>query len=298
MAFNRVRLRCFLLCLLLALDFYPTASQQQLRRSLLFNHETSSEVDCLYHRSDVQFEDGQTLREDVCEVDGELYNLPKGLLEAYESELYSGLTRIHIKPATLQGNANIDEANHIVITPTSTTTIHNGFLAERVRVKKVKTMGRIKVIAVRVTSKDANVTLTRDEISNSMFGNPVSLASQMNACSAGALTLLPGVPGGVGDLEIDVNTQGVASKNLEMLLRTEFIKKFGSEDQFDHILYCMPKGTSSNFNNWIAYAYRETKFSYYNDIWAGSLTSKLHEIGHNMVRIFVVCCNAARFTIV
>jgi hypothetical protein len=152
-------------------------------------------------------------------------------------------------------------------------------------VQQQTAMGNLTVIAVRVTSNDAEVSLSREELSNSMgFGSSasnVTLASQLNACSAGALTLVPGIEGGVGELVIPVNTRGVPTKNLETLLRNEFVLTFGSEDDFDHILFCMPNGTSTQLNNWIAYAYRDTKFSYYNDVWCNSLTSRMHEMGHN-----------------
>ena len=65
------------------------------------------------------------------------------------------------------------------------------------------------------------------------------------------------------------------------MLRTQFIQTFGSEANFDHILFCLPEGTISEGKNWIAYAYRYTKFSFFNDDWCGSITSKMHEVGHN-----------------
>ena len=65
-------------------------------------------------------------------------------------------------------------------------------------------------------------------------------------------------------------------------MRQQFIEKFGAEDLYDHIVYCMPKDTGEAGRSWIAYAYRDTPFSYYNDDWCGSLTSKMHEIGHNL----------------
>jgi hypothetical protein len=208
-------------------------------------------------------------------------------MDPYRAELHSGRTQVRIVPATLQSSLNVDEPNEIVLTPTSQVTVHNGFLVQR-KIEQQRAMGTVTVIAVRVTSNDANVSLSAMELSASMgFGHQtnVTLASQLNACSAGQLALNPGVKGGVGELTIDVDTRGVNTKNLEMLMRTEFTQKFGSEDDYDHILFCMPNGTNAQLNNWIAYAYRETKFSYYNDFWCGSLTSRMHEIGHNWVRL-------------
>jgi hypothetical protein len=47
-------------------------------------------------------------------------------------------------------------------------------------------------------------------------------------------------------------------------------------------MYCLPLGTGDVSDNWIAYAYTDTPYSYYNDKWCGSLTTKIHEVGHNL----------------
>lgn len=291
MAFMRVRTRCFaasILLVIISYTVYSTAAQESLRHSLFYHHKSTTQVECIYHQSDVQSQDGQSLRFDVCQVEGQFYSLPDNLLDPYKVELESGRTRIHIEPATLQSSEHVSQSNEILLTPTSRVTVHNDFFAHRNIVQQQTAMGNLTVIAVRVISNDAEVSLSREELSNSMgFGSSasnVTLASQLNACSAGALTLVPGIEGGVGELVIPVNTRGVPTKNLETLLRNEFVLTFGSEDDFDHILFCMPNGTSTQLNNWIAYAYRDTKFSYYNDVWCNSLTSRMHEMGHNWVR--------------
>lgn len=112
-----------------------------------------------------------------------------------------------------------------------------------------------------------------------MLGNTnnVTLSSQLHDCSAGALTL----NASVAELYIDVETVNVASKQLENVVRNEFEAHIGPQSSFDHILFCMPQGTTASRNNWIAYAYRKTRYSYFHDKWCGSLTSKMHEVGHN-----------------
>lgn len=275
-------MRTLLLLLGLAL---PSCRAQQLRRSLLFHHETTDEVDCLYILNDVKYENGEREELDTCLVNEAIYNLPIGLLDEYKGEIQSGKTRLNIVGATLQRSGGVDEANKVIMSRRRPRIrLYNKDEQHSLRTsnhQETQTVGDIKVIAVRVTSKDANVTLSKKELSRGMFGGngEVTLESQLHQCSAGALTILTGVRGGVGELYIDVNTTGVAAKNLENLVRNEFINKFGPESDYNHILFCLPKGTTSSFNNWIAYAYRHTRFSYYNDAWCGSLTSKMHEIG-------------------
>jgi len=255
-----------------------------LRRSLLFVRESTDEIDCLYLRSDVQYEDGSSENLDACLVDTVIYNLPVGLLDTYRSDLHSGKTRIYMEGARLQKSEGVLQANVVILTrraPNITiykdiphTQRSHGFLATT----------NVKVVAVRVTSKDSSVSLSKQELSAGMFGNQqnVTLASQLHDCSAGAYTITPGVPGGVAELYIDVNTVGVETKNLETLLRGEFVKHIGSEEDYNHILFCLPQGTTAKFNNWVAYAYRDTRFSFFNNEWCGSLTSKMHELGHNL----------------
>jgi len=47
---------------------------------------------------------------------------------------------------------------------------------------------------------------------------------------------------------------------------------------FDLVLYCFPPGTG----DWVAYAFVNHKFSFYNNKWCSSVSSQLHEVGHNM----------------
>lgn len=144
---------------------------------------------------------------------------------------------------------------------------------------------------VRVTSLDSQVAVSQEEISESTFGKGVSLATQMNRCPNGKLEFVPAqganIQDGVGELQLNENTINVPPKNLQTALREAFADRFGAEDEHDLIAFCLPEGTADSGREWIAYAYRDTKFSYYLNEWCASLMSKMHEIGHNMVRILV-----------
>jgi hypothetical protein len=263
----------------------------QLRRSLLFHdtrHDHEETIECRYVRGGKRYENGKTKEMEGCESkDGIIYELPPGLLQGYKvHELQSGKTMVHIVGATPVHTRDTQQSDHIEVGTTSTVTIFPAPMEGGTGNTWIKTVGRSNVIAVRVTSRDAEVSLSADEISESLFGEGVTFASQMNLCSNGALTFEPatgnGITGAVGEIYIDVNSVGVATGNLHSIVRDEFIKKFGQESQYDHIMYCLPFGTGEVNDSWIAYAYKDTSYSYYHDAWCGSLTSKMHEVGHNL----------------
>jgi hypothetical protein len=203
------------------------------------------------------------------------------LIQDYNS-LQSGSTRIEIIGAKTQA---LGEDAIVLTRRAPIVSIYEK--ATRSGNSRIKTIGVSSVLAVRVKSKDSEVSLSAAELSEGLFTAPVNFASQINRCSAGALQFVPAIgeniQGGVGELYIDENTIGVYNKNLHGILRQEFQTKFGDESNYDHILYCLPQGTAEQNNpNWIAYAYGDTSFSYYNNEWCGSLTTKMHEVGHNL----------------
>ena len=212
-----MRLATTLLTILLFVAVQSSRAQQEhLRRSLLFHEE--AQVDCLYLRGDIALESGENEMVDACQVEGVIYNLPVGLLDDYRPQLHNGKTRVNILGARLRTSAGVDEANLVILSRrTPQISIYTDPIqTQRSDSQQVRTTGDIKVISVRVTSKDAQVSLSKEELSNGMFGgngNDVSFSSQMHACSAGALTILPGIQGGVGELYIDVNTTGVYVTN-------------------------------------------------------------------------------------
>ena len=262
----------------------------QLRRSLLFhdsgNHEDT--IECLYVRGSIRYTNGKTKEIQGCESEGIIYDLPPGLLDGYNkpNELQSGKTTVQIVGAKKIVTRDIRQSDHIELAMTPGVTISSAPTERATGNTWIKTVGVSSVIAVRVTSRDSQVSLSAGQISESLFGEGVSFASQMNLCSNGALTFEPaqgnGITGAVGELYIDVNVVGVWTSNLHTILREEFVKKFGVESQYDHIMYCLPSGTGDVNDSWIAYAYMDTSYSYYNDEWCGSLTSKMHEVGHNL----------------
>jgi hypothetical protein len=183
---------------------------QQLRRSLLFHdsqRDYKETIECLYVRGGIQYENGKTKEMEGCKSDnGIIYELPSGLLDGYDkvNELQSGKTRVQVVGGKKVQTLDIVQTDHIEVGTTPNVTIFAAPMEKGTGNTRIKTVGRSNVIAVRVTSIDAEVSLSAGEISESLFGEGVSFASQMDFCSNGALTFEPatgnGITGAVGEI--------------------------------------------------------------------------------------------------
>lgn len=161
-----------------------------------------------------------------------------------------------------------------------------------------------KVLVVRVNAGPADATTTASAagLSDSVFGtsgDPVNLASQYEACSYGKLTFSPltslneGDPAldAVGVYEVNVTTSTMDHAQLREAITDKLnidwpnttLPERSWDDlsntaPFDHVMYCMPPGTSMG----IAYAFVNSWLSVYKDSWCTFLSTQMHEIGHNI----------------
>lgn len=163
---------------------------------------------------------------------------------------------------------------------------------ERVANIQVKrTAGSRSILVVRVSSADAgSPSFTRDQLSANLFGdnqNPYrnSLQLQFDQCSQGQLQFYPASFGGddttgVFDLTID---QNLADRQFDFQAQQWFLQsfsdKFGNLAQYDHVLFCLPRGMAGEF---IAFAVLNNNLSFYSDPWCGMMSATMHELGHNL----------------
>ena len=52
----------------------------------------------------------------------------------------------------------------------------------------------------------------------------------------------------------------------------------GLGNKYDLVMFCQPPGTGT----WLAYAYVNSIYSFYNDIWCSSSSAQMHEVGHSL----------------
>lgn len=126
-----------------------------------------------------------------------------------------------------------------------------------------RTVGSRTVLVLRVIATDASTTATVAELSDSVFGtsgDPVNLASQMSACSYGQLTMIPysgttstgvTISGGVVEVPINTYVGGRSKGSIDTDITNAATALLGSlGGQFDHVMYCVPPGSSGS---WIGY---------------------------------------------
>jgi hypothetical protein len=152
--------------------------------------------------------------------------------------------------------------------------------------------GNSSVLIVRVIAQDAEVSVSREEISGYVFGigkyaQPVNIHSQYQACSFGKLEILPaegpGVVDGVLDLNVAVNVTGADPFALEnaFVRATEAILGSQMTTKYNHIVYCVPPGSKYNLeqSNWLGYAYMNSWRIMMNDRICINFSVMMHEIG-------------------
>jgi hypothetical protein len=149
--------------------------------------------------------------------------------------------------------------------------------------------GTRTVLVVRVTALDSEVSVSKAVISASIFGlgdsvEIVNLRSQYSACSFGKIDMKPaeghGIIDGVGEIFLNRNITGLNTLSFENTLAIMTEQKFGSiEDNFKHVVYCMPPGFLVQGRNYIAYGYLNHWRSIFNDRWCTNFSVIAHEIG-------------------
>eukprot|EP00547_Thalassionema_nitzschioides_P013974 CAMPEP_0194236508 /NCGR_PEP_ID=MMETSP0158-20130606/3726_1 /TAXON_ID=33649 /ORGANISM="Thalassionema nitzschioides, Strain L26-B" /LENGTH=707 /DNA_ID=CAMNT_0038970277 /DNA_START=337 /DNA_END=2457 /DNA_ORIENTATION=- len=233
----------------------------------------NTEYDRIDHRCKTSADD---------EKDGQsemVYDLPASVLSKLNvSELISGKSVITIVGAKIHRIPNfLDDIDKFIVERNAVVTVDH----TNRRQLTLRRKGISSAVMVRVTAKEASTSLSADKLSEKFFSmDNVSVTSQYDKCSGGQFKFEAAIPGGVAELFYDEDLKGKSmSFTIENDLLILFQEKYGSTDNYDHILFCMPSGMDSQ---WIGYAYGQTYRSYYNDKWCGYYTLPFHELGHNL----------------
>lgn len=150
--------------------------------------------------------------------------------------------------------------------------------------------GVLNAIVIRVIDKN-NVAPNPSiaQLYNDIFDDEVCLRSQINKCSYGKLRIEPfrattnghTVQNGIVDVKIDFDTSASDNKgDLQQSAMDAASAKLGdlNNNKFGLVMFCMPPGTG----NWLAYAFSNHKYTFYNNNWCTSVTVQVHEVGHNL----------------
>ncbi|VEU37472.1 unnamed protein product [Pseudo-nitzschia multistriata] len=151
------------------------------------------------------------------------------------------------------------------------------------------TSGTLKTLVVRVIAKNgigpiANTVQLRSDV----FEDKVCLKSQYEACSHGRLKIEPFtgytetnryIKDGVVSVGVDVAPIEGNKDNFEVAAKNRATEIYGDlGSQFDLVMFCIPPGTGP----WLAYAYINRFDSFFNDEWCSSVSTQVHEVGHNL----------------
>lgn len=153
----------------------------------------------------------------------------------------------------------------------------------------VASTGTLKALVVRVIANNGvEPAASISQLRSDVFEDSVCLKSQYKACSHGQLIIEPfhgttitgrKIIGGVVELNVGVNPAKGNKDVFQREANEAAIKAYGDlSSQFDLVMFVIPPGTG----NWVAYAYINRFDSYYNDDWSSSVSTQVHEVGHNL----------------
>ncbi len=155
--------------------------------------------------------------------------------------------------------------------------------------KKPATKGTLKTLVIRVIDRN-NVapTASIDQLRNDIFQDSVSLKTQTEACSYGKLKIEPfhgktplnkDVNNGIVEIKMNFDIK-VDKLGLDQAAMTAAREQLGdlNDPRFDLVMFCIPPGN----NDFLAFAYPHSKYSFYNNDWCRYVAAQMHEVGHNI----------------
>jgi len=150
--------------------------------------------------------------------------------------------------------------------------------------------GTLKALVIRVSDKDGiELDQKTAQLRKNVFEDDASLSTQTEACSYGKLKIEPftgrtpsnrNVNNGVVNVEMDYSMADggdISMQKAAMNAAKEYVGDL-NDPMFDLVMFCFPPGKS----NFIAYAFPNSRYSFYNNDWCGYVSAQMHEVGHNL----------------
>jgi Gametolysin peptidase M11 len=153
--------------------------------------------------------------------------------------------------------------------------------------------GDKRILMVRITSLDSQVTLSKEELAGRTLGlgvnrRPNNVISQMKGCSFGKLNITPveapGVKDGVMDAFLSRDLREIPFTSLFGELFSLVQSIFGNDYSLkvDFVMFCLP--STARFQDKALYGAALLRHfaSFYNDKICSALDVVMHELGHNL----------------
>jgi hypothetical protein len=241
--------------------------------------------------------------EDIaCLVGDMVYSIPEKVLKKYQKQLRKpGHKKMYIKGGRLPpqtGSVDIGGNSREIVVPNATAIFFVNHDGQRklAGTGTQRKQGTSEVLVIRVIANDASTTLQAPLLYNRVFGDGSdvlnardsgvvsgTLTKTYQACSWGKLNFIPAtgydIVSGVGSVRINMDVTGANARTVENAVTLAINAKYGSVEDWDHIIYCLPPGTGAD---WVAYGYNDFYRSIFNDLWCGQNSALVHEIGHNI----------------
>jgi hypothetical protein len=209
--------------------------------SHVYSVATTDEYKCALHKSDR-------------EAAGRFFVDIEGVDTTQLFNITSGETTLEVEGAIIADGAYTAPAGAAV---------HFGTVETRRRLSKSE--GQRTVLVVRAETAGGNTISTKEDIVDAIFGtygNTISMRSQYLGCSHDKLDFVPfegqtengySVTDGIIEVSINDDYRGQTRYVAEQGLSNAAAELVGDlETQFDHVILCLPPGTS---DGWVAYAY-------------------------------------------
>lgn len=153
---------------------------------------------------------------------------------------------------------------------------------------KPPTKGTLKTLVIRLKDNKNRQPPSTSQLKNDVFDDAVSLKSQTQACSYGKLKIEPftgktpsnrQISNGIVDVQMDFDmASGTSGKDQKAMQAAKAQLGDLNDPRFDLLIFCFPPGS----DDFVAYAFPNSKYSFYNDKWCGYSGPLMHEVGHNI----------------
>jgi hypothetical protein len=165
---------------------------------------------------------------------------------------------------------------------------------EHERRKLATVTGDRTILVVRVIAKNRATTARESSLASAVFDDSVNVATQYKACSNGKLNFVKatskelngnnkagetGISRGVTTVRVNLSTSK-GDGAMRNAITAALNRNFGVSSPgalADHVMYCFPAGTMHG-----AYAYVNHWMSVYSNKECESLSTQMHEMGHNL----------------
>lgn len=153
-----------------------------------------------------------------------------------------------------------------------------------------RVVGDYTLLVVRVSTSDAEPTYSAEDLFELTFDAPVSLKSQLEACSFHQFRL---APNSYGVMDVTLDNITAHGTNYPVLVEAAYDQALELVNErvddlrelADFVMFVLPSGTNGD---WRAFAAIPGKQSVFNNEWAGFIGATAHELGHKYVEHLLI----------